>query len=77
VCTDAHGNRDFCRDGENCLMVEGEPAAVSRALERLLRDAELRERLATEGLRTAEEYAWPGLLDRIERFYEDVAPDAR
>jgi glycosyltransferase involved in cell wall biosynthesis len=20
VCTDAHGNRDFCRDGVNCLM---------------------------------------------------------
>ena len=22
VCTDAHGNRDFCADGENCLMPE-------------------------------------------------------
>lgn len=77
VCTDAHGNRDFCRDGENCLMVEDDPAAVSRALERLLRDAELRGRLAAEGRRTAEEYAWPGLLDRIESFYEEVAPAPR
>ena len=24
VCTDAHGNRDFCRDGENCLMPDGD-----------------------------------------------------
>ncbi|MDQ3936077.1 MAG: glycosyltransferase [Actinomycetota bacterium] len=77
VCTDAHGNRDFCRDGENCLMVEDDPAAVGRALERVLGDGELRERLAAGGRRTAEEYAWPGLLDRIERFYEDVAPDPR
>ena len=27
VCTDAHGNRDFCVDGENCLM----PAPERRA----------------------------------------------
>jgi GT2 family glycosyltransferase/glycosyltransferase involved in cell wall biosynthesis len=29
VCTDAHGNRDFCRDGDNCLMVEPRAASVS------------------------------------------------
>ena len=29
VCTDAHGNRDFCVDGENCLMPEPTIAAVS------------------------------------------------
>ena len=31
VCTDAHGNRDFCRDGVNCLMPEPTPAAVRGA----------------------------------------------
>ena len=25
VCTDAHGNRDFCVDGVNCLMPEASP----------------------------------------------------
>jgi GT2 family glycosyltransferase/glycosyltransferase involved in cell wall biosynthesis len=74
VCTDAHGNRDFCRDGENCLMVAAEPGAVRAGLERVLHDAELRERLSAAGRRTAEEYAWPGLIDRLERFFEDVAP---
>ena len=32
VCTDAHGNRDFCADGENCLMPEPDAAAVSAAI---------------------------------------------
>jgi glycosyltransferase involved in cell wall biosynthesis len=77
VCTDAHGNRDFCRDGENCLMVEDEPAAVAAAIGRLLSDPALRERLAEGGRRTAAEYAWPGLIDRIEEFFEGVAPAAR
>jgi GT2 family glycosyltransferase/glycosyltransferase involved in cell wall biosynthesis len=75
VCTDAHGNRDFCRDGDNCLMAQDDPASVRNALERLLSDRELRERLSAEGRRTAERYAWPGLLDQVERFFEDVAPD--
>jgi GT2 family glycosyltransferase len=77
VCTDAHGNRDFCRDGDNCLMAEDDPASVRAALERVLRDPDLRERLSAEGRRTAEEHAWPGLIDRVERFFEEVAPPAR
>jgi glycosyltransferase involved in cell wall biosynthesis len=76
VCTDAHGNQDFCRDGENCLMVDDDPASVRAALERLLGDPELRARLAEGGRRTAREYAWPALLDRIEEFFEEVAPRA-
>jgi GT2 family glycosyltransferase/glycosyltransferase involved in cell wall biosynthesis len=75
VCTDAHGNRDFCQDGDNCLMAQDDPASVRAALERLLSDRELRERLSAGGRRTAERYAWPGLLDQVERFFEDVAPD--
>ena len=32
VCTDAHGNRDFCRDGDNCLIVDPDPDSVRAAL---------------------------------------------
>jgi glycosyltransferase involved in cell wall biosynthesis len=77
VCTDAHGNRDFCRDGENCLMVDDEPGSVAAAIARLLADAELRERLADGGRRTAERYAWPALVDRVEAFFEEIAPGPR
>ena len=45
VCTDAHGNRDFCTDGENCLMPEPRPEAVAAAIRRVLDDPDLRERL--------------------------------
>ena len=74
VCTDAHGNRDFCRDGENCLIVEPEPESVRAALERLFADPELRARLAEGGRRTALRYAWDGRIDELERFLESVAP---
>jgi GT2 family glycosyltransferase/glycosyltransferase involved in cell wall biosynthesis len=73
ICTDAHGNRDFCRDGDNCLMVDDDPAAVRAAIERLMSDPGLRARLAEEGKRTAARYAWPGLIADLEGFFEGVA----
>jgi GT2 family glycosyltransferase/glycosyltransferase involved in cell wall biosynthesis len=73
VCTDAHGNRDFCRDGENCLVPEAEVAAVRDALARVLTDPELRARLGEEGRRTAAEYDWSRRIDEVERFYEGLA----
>jgi len=77
VCTDAHGNRDFCVDGENCLMPEPNPAAVGEALGRLLDDPELRERLGRAGTETAQGYTWEKRIDALEAFLEDVARPTR
>lgn len=79
VCTDAHGNRDFCRHEQNCLMVAAEPDAVRGAVVRILGDARLRERLSEEGLRTAESFRWTLQIDRLERHLEEIAamPDLR
>jgi GT2 family glycosyltransferase len=73
VCTDAHGNRDFCEDGENCLMPDATRDAVSAALARLLADPGLRERLGRVGVTTAQEYAWERRIDALEAFLEEVA----
>jgi GT2 family glycosyltransferase len=77
VCTDAHGNRDFCVDGENCLMPAAEPHAVSAALARLLGDRTLRGRLGRAGRRTAREYAWEHRVDALEAFLGDLARAGR
>ncbi len=77
VCTDAHGNRDFCIDGVNCLMPEASPAAVAAALQRLLGDPELRAQLGRAGIETAQEYAWERRIDALEAFFERVAASRR
>jgi glycosyltransferase involved in cell wall biosynthesis len=74
VCTDADGNRDFCRDGVNCLMPAAEPGAVAAAVSRLLADPELRGRLARAGLETARTYAWPQRVPELDRFFSELAP---
>jgi GT2 family glycosyltransferase len=76
VCTDAHGNRDFCVDGENCLMPAPERDAVRDALARVLGDRELRERLGRAGIETAVQYAWERRIDALEAFLEGVARPA-
>lgn len=77
VCTDAHGNRDFCVDGENCLMPAPDAAAVSASLARALTDEPLRRRLGEAGMRTASEYAWERRIDALEQFLSEVARPRR
>jgi GT2 family glycosyltransferase/glycosyltransferase involved in cell wall biosynthesis len=76
VCTDAHGNRDFCRDGVNCLMPDFSVESVSGAIARLLGDPALRERLGRAGIETAQEYAWERRIDELEGFLGRVADPA-
>ncbi|HEV2775293.1 MAG TPA: glycosyltransferase [Solirubrobacteraceae bacterium] len=73
VCTDAHGNRDFCFDGENCLIPEPTVESVSGAIARLFADAGLRERLAAAGRMTAADYAWERRIEALEAFYTSLA----
>jgi GT2 family glycosyltransferase/glycosyltransferase involved in cell wall biosynthesis len=77
VCTDAHGNRDFCVDGENCLMPDPDPHSVSQAIARLLADPALRERLGRAGKATAQEYAWERRINALEQFLDGVGRPSR
>jgi glycosyltransferase involved in cell wall biosynthesis len=77
VCTDAHGNRDFCIDGVNCLMPAANPGAVSAAIARLLADPELRASLGAAGIETASDYAWERRIDALEAFFQRVAASGR
>jgi glycosyltransferase involved in cell wall biosynthesis len=72
VCTDAHGNRDFCVDGVNCLVPEPTVESVSGAVGRLLGDPALRERLGRAGIETAADYAWERRIDELEGFLEGL-----
>ncbi len=73
VCTDAHGNRDFCFDGQNCLMVEQDDSeGLKTALEKLLGDKKLQAKLSSEGIKTAKEYRWEMITNRLDKFFSEV-----
>ncbi len=74
ICTDAHGNRDFCFSGKNCLIVEHDDVeGLSQAIKRVFRDKQLRERLSQEGVKTAKKYNWSRVIDKVADFYQEVA----
>jgi glycosyltransferase involved in cell wall biosynthesis len=58
VCSDAVGNRGFCRHEETCLMPAFDDAAAHLdMIARLQNDAALSEKLRGHALKTAQEYA--------------------
>jgi glycosyltransferase involved in cell wall biosynthesis/ADP-heptose:LPS heptosyltransferase len=79
VCTATPGAMEYCRDGENCLLVPVRaPQAIADAIERLLKDPALRERLVQGGLATASQFPREGEWNELEallyRFIEETKP---
>jgi GT2 family glycosyltransferase len=73
ICTDMHGNRDFCHDGKNCLIVpQNDQQAMAEAIEKLLKDKKLQQKLSLGGLKTAQNYTWDVIIPKLEKFYQDV-----
>jgi glycosyltransferase involved in cell wall biosynthesis len=74
ICTDAHGNRDFCFDGKNCLIVEQDNVEdLKSALAKLFNNPSLRARLGKAAQKTANEYTWDRVIKKVAAFYERVA----
>lgn len=73
VSTRVGGVPYIVEDGETALLVPPHDAtAMAAALERLLDDPHLRARLAANGLRQVQQYAWPRVRDRLLGLYRDV-----
>jgi glycosyltransferase involved in cell wall biosynthesis len=75
VSTRAGGVPYLVRDGVSALLVDaGDAEAMAEAILRLLRDAELAERLATAGVADAQQYTWARVRLRLAELYERVLP---
>lgn len=71
ITTDSHGNRGFCHNGENCIIVDQDnDAQLASAIQRLLDDKELQEKFRKNGLETAKQYEWSKILDTLAEFYK-------
>ncbi|WP_088228058.1 glycosyltransferase family 4 protein [Desulfosporosinus sp. FKB] len=67
VTTDNGGNRDYAKNGENCLIVP--PSDINEltlALLQLLRQKNVRDRLALTGLQFVQPWTWHRSADKLE-----------
>ena len=73
ICTDAHGNRGFCENEKNCLVIgQDDIQGANKAIERLLNDEDLRKKLSQNALKTVKEYKWDRIMDKSEAFFKSV-----
>jgi glycosyltransferase involved in cell wall biosynthesis len=73
VCTDVGGVRDIIRDGENGYVVPvNDQAEMTAALERLVTDEKLRERMAAAADRIAARFSAERLVGELETLYRGL-----
>ena len=64
------GYDEYIVDGENALVVEqGDVESAHKALEKLLSDDELREKLSNNGYETALQWNWEDSIDKLENIF--------
>jgi len=74
VCSDIPGYRTVVTPGRDAAVFPpGDVLALARTVSRLVEDPERRGRLAEAGRRRALEFAWPTVVDQIERVYQEAA----
>lgn len=74
ITTDNGGNRDYTKNGENCLIVPpSDIQLLSQAIVHLLTQTEKRHRLVQSGLQTAHAWTWRHSADNLEAFLFELA----
>lgn len=64
------GNIEYLKDGENCLLYpRGDISAACAKIEEVVKDASLRSRLCKNGRKTASDYRWTHVEDRVRALY--------
>jgi len=67
VTTDNGGNRDYAKNGENCLLVPpSDIQQLTQSLAHLLTQEQERNRLAQAGLQYAQTWTWRHSADKLE-----------
>ena len=74
VATDNGGIADFIVDKENGLVIKKNNVEDMIAKIRfLIENPEERKRLASNGLKTAQRMSWKHSVERLEKYYQEIA----
>ncbi len=78
VASAAGGLTSIVRDGHNGLLVRWrDPRAFAERLDEILRDHQLRARLASNARASVERFGWEHIGDDVRALYQELTADAR
>ncbi|MCB8979998.1 MAG: glycosyltransferase family 4 protein [Ardenticatenaceae bacterium] len=72
VAVDATGTRDAVHDGQEGLLTPNEPEPLTAALEKMIEDAEMRQKMAETAVHKAYEFDIQKLAKRLVQVYEEA-----
>lgn len=78
ICPDCGGNRDFCIDGENCLITDMSSKGMMKIIRRSVQmNIEERRKIVSNGVQTAREHSikderrqFKKIIDQIDELYK-------
>lgn len=74
ITTNNGGNMDFVKDGYNALLVEKDNIKdIADKIKILIKDDNLRNKIASNGVKKSKEYSWEITMEKIESYYKEVA----
>ena len=74
ITTNNGGNMDFIEDGYNALIIEKNNIEdIVNKLKMLIENENLRNTIAKNGVEKASQYSWNITMERIEKYYKEVA----
>lgn len=72
IASDIPGTRNVIKNGYNGLLVKHTPEKIAEAIEKLIKNPKLREKLARNGLKEVKKYSWDKIVEQTEKVYEEV-----
>ena len=72
IASDILGTRSVIKKGYNGLLVKPTPENIAEAIEKLIKNPKLRERLAKNGLKEVKKYSWNKIIAQTEKVYREV-----
>jgi glycosyltransferase involved in cell wall biosynthesis len=72
IASDIPGTRNVIKNGHNGLLVKPTPEKIAEAIDKLIKNPKLREKLARNGLKEVKKYSWDKIVEQTERVYEEV-----
>lgn len=74
ITTNNGGNMDFIEDGYNALIIEKNNIEdIVNKLKMLIENENLRNTIAKNGVEKASQYSWNITMERIDKYYKEVA----
>jgi len=72
IASDIPGTRSVIKDNYNGILVEPTPEKIAEAIDKLIKNPKLREKLARNGLKEVKKYSWDKIVEQTEKVYEEV-----